>query len=123
MREYNVAVIGCGHRGRDHVGFLLNHEGVNIKALCDLYEDKCESVANRVVEKGFEAPYITTDYKEILKDDDIEIVVVVTSWATHVEIAIDSMKANKITVMEVGGAYSLEECWDLVNTYEETKQD
>jgi len=31
------------------------------------------------------------------------------------------MKAGKAVAMEVGGAYSIEDCWRLVNTYEETK--
>ena len=35
--------------------------------------------------------------------------------------AIDAMKAGKAVAMEVGGAYTVDECFDLVRTYEETK--
>ena len=43
-----------------------------------------------------------------------------TSWTTHILIAIDAMKHGKIVGMEVGGASSIEECWALVRTSEKT---
>ena len=36
-------------------------------------------------------------------------------------LAIEAMRAGKITALEVGGAYSVEDCWQLVHTWEETK--
>ena len=34
--------------------------------------------------------------------------------------ATDAMKAGKYAGIEVGGAYSVNDCWDLVRTYEKT---
>lgn len=45
---------------------------------------------------------------------------VATTWITHVRIAVDCMRAGKHVAMEVGGAASIEECWQLVRASEET---
>ena len=44
-----------------------------------------------------------------------------TDWSTHIGIAMDAMERGKAVAMEVGCAYSVRECWDLVRTYERTK--
>ena len=51
----------------------------------------------------------------------VKAVVIASSWDEHVPMAIASMKAGKYTAVEVSGAYDIEDCWDLVRTYEETK--
>ena len=43
---------------------------------------------------------------------ELDAIVVTTSWADHLPIAIEAMKAGKYVATEVGGAYSLDECWD-----------
>lgn len=65
-------------------------------------------------------PFGSNVYQSILKRDDIEAVVIMTDWETHVRIAVEAMRHGKIPAMEVGGASSLEECWKLVRTSEAT---
>ena len=43
-----------------------------------------------------------------------------TSWQTHIQICVDAMENGKIPGSEVGGASSLDECWQLVRTSEKT---
>ncbi len=121
MRTINTAFIGLGNRGTGNMQTCLLGEGVKIVAICDLYEDRAENAAKIVEEKTGERPFCTTDYKEALKRDDIEAVFVCTCWRTHIPVAIDAMKAGKAVAMEVGGAFNLEECFELVKTWEETK--
>ena len=52
---------------------------------------------------------------------DVDAVIICASWDMHVEMCIEAMKAGKYVGCEVGGAYSLRECWKLIETYEETK--
>ncbi|MEG2597735.1 MAG: gfo/Idh/MocA family oxidoreductase, partial [Oscillospiraceae bacterium] len=66
-------------------------------------------------------PEICTDYHEILNRAEIDGVIIATSWNEHIQISIDAMKAGKYTGFEVGGTSSLEQCWSMVKTYEETK--
>ena len=64
---------------------------------------------------------MVTDYKEVLQMPDVDAVIICASWDMHVEMCIEAMKAGKYVGCEVGGAYSLRECWKLIETYEETK--
>ena len=66
-------------------------------------------------------PVCTTNYHEVLNKELVDAVYVATSWETHIEISIAAMKAGIPVGCEVGRAYTVEECFDLVKTYEETK--
>ena len=71
-------------------------------------------------EKRGHAPRVYADFKEMLADKDVRVTFICSSWEAHIEQAILSMRAGKITAMEVGGASNLQECYDLVSAYEET---
>lgn len=118
MRELKIGVVGLGGRGRGNLETILNVEGVLPVAVCDLYEDRCDEGVKIIKEKTGTDAFKTTDYKEILKMDEVEAVMVFTSWETHIPIAIDVMNSKKAVAMEVGGAQSVEECYELVNAYE-----
>ena len=120
MKEIRVGVIGLGCRGKDNLGTMLEFDDVKITAVCDDYTDRCERGAELVKKAQNTIPFITTDYNEILNRDDVDVVTIFTSWDTHISIAVDAMKAGKIVGMEVGGAKSVDECWKLVKTQEET---
>lgn len=121
MDKIRVGVIGLGGRGRSNMTVMLHFPEVIVTAVCDVYEDRCDEAAKIVTDFGQEIPYKTTDYKEILSLDNVDVVLVTSSWETHIKIAIDAMNAKKIVGLEVGGATSIDECWDLVRAYEETK--
>ena len=121
-KKVRFAVIGLGGRGfgmlRD---VILTYDDAEITALCDLYPDRCQRAFDAVKERRGYEPFVTDDYKQILKRDDVDLIYVATYWETHIEIAIDAMRAGKTVGIEVGGAYSVEELYQLVHTYEETK--
>lgn len=119
--QVKIGVIGLGRRGRGMLHEIARVENVEIAVVCDNYADRQEEGAQVVEEITGKKPNITGNYKDILAMEDIDAVVATTSWADHINIAIDSMKAGKYVAFEVGGAYSIEECWRLVRTYEETK--
>jgi len=49
-------------------------------------------------------------------------VIVATPWNWHAEMALKSMKAGKDVCIEVPGVMTLEECWQIVRTSEETRR-
>lgn len=61
------------------------------------------------------------DYRNLLKMKNLDAVIISTPWEWHKIQGIESMKAKKIVGMEVGGALKLQDCWDYVEAYEETK--
>ncbi len=121
MREIKVGVVGLGVRAKGNIGIMLEVPGVVITAVCDVYEDRCKEAAQIVEKAGQATPFQSTNYQDILEREDVEAVAVFSSWETHLQIAIDAMKQKKAVALEVGGALSIDECWELVHTYEETK--
>ena len=122
MKNVKIGVIGLGQRGYGvMVSNLIKFEDVDIVAVCDLYEDRVERATNAVKEAKGYAPFGTRDYREVFEVEGIDAVYVATSWETHVKISIDAMRKGIPVASEVGGAYSLEECFELVQAYEETK--
>ncbi len=116
-----IALIGQGLRGGSlRNAFFKKCKEVNILYVCDAYADRAEEGARIIREAKGDNPKAVTDYKEVLADPEVELVFIYTAWETHIRIAIDSMKAGKKTAMEVGGACSVHECWQLVRTQEET---
>jgi len=122
METINVAVIGCGSRGAGNTKtIMMADESVNIVAICDPNEERLKIVSESIVEKGRKEPIKFTDYHDVLSCDEVNTVLVFTSWETHVKIAIEAMKAGKAVGMEVGGACDISECYELVEVWEETK--
>ncbi len=116
-----IAIIGLGQRGYSLLDMAyLEHPDVEFVAVCDVYEDRVKATADLIEERGFKRPIELTDYKPILEMDEVEAVVIATSWDNHIDMSIDFMRAGKYVACEVGGAYSVRECWKLVDAYEET---
>lgn len=122
MEFVRIGLVGLGGRGNGVLrGVLLeNKEKVRVTAVCDLYEDRCEDAVKAVTDAGFAAPFASTDYHTLLARDDVDAVIIACSWEDHIRVAIDALRAGKPVGMEVGGAYSVEECWELVRAQEES---
>lgn len=121
MKELRVGVIGLGNRGISLLKHcILPQEGVYVSAVCDSYEDRCAAAAQAVKEAGQEEPLQTGDYRDILNMPQVDAVIIMASWESHINLACEAMRAGKIAGVEVAGAYSVEDCWKLVHTYEET---
>lgn len=121
MDKIKVGFVGLGQRGSSLIGTVLAIDKAEIIAVCDAYTDRVDSAAEKIKDKSGREVKRFTDFDEMLKDEEIEFVVVSTSWETHIKFAVKSMLAGKITAMEVGGAYSIDECYELVAAYEKTK--
>lgn len=119
-REIRLAIIGLGSRGIGQMQTLLQMPDVKAAVVCDVYEDRVQDAQNEAEKlQGFR-PDGTLDYVEAINRDDIEAVIIMTSWTTHITIALEALHAGKRVAMEVGGAASLEECWALVRESERT---
>ena len=54
--------------------------------------------------------------------DDLDLVIIATPWDWHVEMAVAAMKHGKHAALEVPAATSIEDCWKLVDTSEQTRR-
>lgn len=122
--EVNIAFIGVGGRGRGHLKRAAITEGVKITAFCDIDPDAVEKTQKLLRELGKPEAAVYSDgehaFEKMLQRDDIDGVIISTPWLWHTRMAVATMKAGKYVGVEVSAANTIEECWDLVNTSEET---
>ena len=123
-RKVRMGLIGVGLRGRNHLNLLLRRDDVQVVAMCDIDPDALARSRDMVTKSGrSEVVEITGGdyaYRDLLARNDIDGVIIATPWLWHTRMAVDTMRAGKYAGVEVSAANTLEECWDLVNTYEET---
>lgn len=117
-RTLHVGIVGLGNRSVDYFNLLLDMEDIVIDAVCDVYQDRVEKVQDRVEKARGYRPVGTLDYHDVTAMEGIEAVLVLSSWQTHIPVAVDAIRHGKIPGMEVGGATSLDECWLLVRESE-----
>ncbi len=121
MNKINVGIIGLAARGTGLLCGTCASSQAKVVAVCDIYEDRIQRAIDLVKEKTGVVSKGYKNYIDLIQDKNVDAVIIATPWHTHTEIAIASMKAGKFTASEVYGAYDIEECWQLVRTYEETK--
>jgi len=123
-QKLKVAFIGVGLRGINHINNTLLRSDVVITAICDIDPQRVDIALKIIKDAGQAIPKVfgssDYDYRNLLDSKDIDAVIISTPWLWHTKMAVDSMKAGKYTGLEVSAASTLEECWDLVNTHEET---
>ncbi len=122
--KINIAFIGVGHRGSWHLNNVANYKDVEITAICDIDPEaiaKSQQILREHSRK--EATVYTGDeyaFMKLLERDDVDGVIISTPWRWHTPMSVAAMRAGKYTGVEVSAANTIAECWDLVNTYEET---
>lgn len=121
MKDIKLGFAGLGCRGLGLLKDIVLQQKVNVVAACDEYEDRVSAAADAVAESGQERPSEYTDYRKMLADGKLNTIVIATAWESHTEIAVAAMEAGIAVALEVGGAYTVDQCFRLVDTYEKTK--
>jgi len=119
-----IGFVGVGGMGSVHVQNFLNIDGVEVKAICDIVEEKVVRAQKWVQEAGQPKPagYSRgeTDFKRMCQTEQLDLVFNATPWRWHVPVCVAAMKAGKHAATEVPAAVTLDECWQLVETSEKT---
>jgi len=125
LDKVRIAIIGLGMRGPGAVQRMCYIDGVEIKALCDKYPDRVTK-AQKILEKAGlpKAKEYSGEegWKAICESNDIDLVYITTPWRLHTPIAVYAMKHGKHAASEVPAAVTIDQCWELVETSEKTKQ-
>ncbi|WP_165734262.1 Gfo/Idh/MocA family protein [Polaribacter sp. 20A6] len=123
-KKLRLAFIGIGERGIMHLSNAMHRKDVEVIAICDVDSKRIDIALKMVADRKFKKPKVfgnsDYDYKNLLALKEVDAVVISTPWLWHTRMAVDTMKAGKYTGLEVSAANTMEECWDLVNTHEET---
>lgn len=122
-----VAIVGTGLRGRSVLGELLGVDHVRVTALCDVVPEKVAMAMEQMRRAGHDYPVATftsgeRGFEELVRRDDIDVVYTATPWEWHVPVCVAAMQAGKHAATEVPAAYTVEDCWALVDTSERTRR-
>ena len=120
MDSVRIGFIGLGGRGAGLADLVVTMKDVTIPAVCDVYQDRINNKIARINERAGYQPTGYTNYREMFEKESLNGVIIATSWTTHVEISLAAMRAGIYAASEVGGASSVQECWELVRVSEET---
>jgi len=123
--KVRIGIIGAGFRSHEHMGNFLQRDDVEITAIADPQQRSIDDALKVFKKYNRPEPAIykngNYDYKNLLKRNDVDAVMICSPWEWHAPQGIDAMNAGKAVGMEVCGAVKLQDCWDLVNTSERTK--
>jgi predicted dehydrogenase/threonine dehydrogenase-like Zn-dependent dehydrogenase len=116
--KIRVGLIGAG-------GFAKDVHLPNLQSLSGLYDIRAISSRNgfnaRETSEKFGARYAATDYRQVLGDPDIDMVLVATRHDLHARISKEAAIAGKAVFVEKPMSLNHEEIDDLVDVLKETK--
>lgn len=124
QNKVRIGMIAVGLRGQTHLSEMLKREDVEVVAMADPDKGMMEAAQRLVRKMNKKEPVSYTngnyDYRNLLKRNDIDAVIIASPWEWHIQQGLDALNAGKIVGMEVCGALKLQDCWDIVNTSEKT---
>lgn len=125
--KVRIGLIGVGARGLGHLDLCLRRDDVEVVAIADPDTNYTLPIARDYISKAYGAKKKVAEYtngpedfRNLLKRDDVDAVIIATPWEWHTIQAVAAMKAGITPAVEVCGAADIQECWELVNTSEET---
>jgi predicted dehydrogenase len=126
MDVVRIGFVGVGLQGTSHVENFLKIDGVEIRAVCDIVEDRVARAQRLVVEAGREQPTGYSrgprDFERLCDRSDLDLVFCSTPWEWHVPVCAAAMENGKHAATEVPMALTVDDCWRLVETSEATRR-
>ncbi len=117
-RTVKIGIIGCGGIANGkHMPSLSKVEGVEMVAFCDIIVERAEKAAAKY---GVPGAKVYEDYKELLKDESIEVVHVCTPNRSHSFITVDSLEAGKHVMCEKPMAINSAEAQKMIDAAKRT---
>ena len=111
MENLNIALIGCGMIGREHIERIQNRiRNARIVAVCDVFEEG----AKKGAEIAGAGTKVYTDFNEAINDPDVNAVVVTTPGQFHKGPVLAAIKAGKPVFCEKPLATTLEDAKKVV---------
>jgi hypothetical protein len=125
----NVVFVGMGNRGQvllQMMEVMIKSNKARVLGLCDLSEQKViKSLAylqtlGSEPAKGYHGD--PSKWEDMIKDLQPDLVVICTPWEDHANMSCKAMELGSHVACEVPIAYTLEDCWKIIETAERTKK-
>lgn len=91
----NVAVIGAGNWGKNHIRTLLSIKDCTLKYICDIDKEKLG-----IIKRNFPFVKTTVEPKQLLENNEINGVIVASSSETHFSLAKLALEYDKDVLIE-----------------------
>ena len=118
MEKLKVGIIGCGNIANGkHMPSIAEIEELEMVAFCDIIPERAEAAAKKY---GTPDAKVYTDYRELLKDESINNVRVLTHNKLHAEISIAAMEAGKHVLCEKPMAANYADALAMYKTQKKT---
>jgi hypothetical protein len=125
LETVRIGFIGIGNRGAGALRRFVRIEGVKITALSDIDPGKADRGREFVRQYGHD-PVIYSggadEWKKLCERDDVDLVYLCTPWDLHTPQSVYAMEHDKHAATEIPAAQTMEECWQLVETSENTRK-
>lgn len=109
MHTLKIGVIGCGSIAKfRHLPEYASHPSAEIVAVCDTNQPRVAEAAKQYGAKAY------TDYKELLKDNSIDVISICLPNYLHAEVSIAALFANKHVLCEKPMATNLVEAEQML---------
>jgi predicted dehydrogenase len=95
MKEIKAGVIGCGYWGPNLIRNFSENFHTDIRYACDFDAEKLERIHLR-----YPSVITTTDYKALLRDNNLQVVAIATPPRTHYKLAREALEAGKHVFIE-----------------------
>ena len=113
MKKLRIGIIGCGGIANGkHMPSLKKLPTVELVAFCDIIEQRAIDAKAKY---GTPDAVVYTDYKELLKDETIDVVHVCTPNRSHSFITVDALEAGKHVMCEKPMAINSEEAKKMLD--------
>lgn len=127
--KVRTGFIGMGNRGKTLIQMMqpmIESGQAEVVSFCDLV-DKKVAYGREAVDswQSFEPTLYSgseDEWRMMIDREDLDLVIICTPWEWHAPMAKYAMESGVHAACEVPIAYTMEDCWDLVETAERTRR-
>jgi predicted dehydrogenase len=113
----NIAVVGAGAWGKNHIRVFSEIPKVRLKYICDSDPSKLPAL-----QKNYPQSKMVEDLEPILQDSEVKGVVVASSAASHYSLSKEILLAGKDVLVEKPMALSLNDAEEMLEIAEKRKR-
>ena len=113
-----VGIIGTGDRGTGLASQIVNLEGIEVTAMCEIIPFRLENAKKY----GNTRTKYYTDYRKLLEDKKVDAVIIATPFSMHAEMAIAALEADKHVYCEKTMTYGIDATKKLLNKAKSSKK-
>jgi predicted dehydrogenase len=110
----NVAIIGCGGRGRFVLRVMIAEAGANCVCLCDLSDKRLDQMWEFIQPVQPNKPRFEKDYRKVLESPDVDAVIIATHDNWHAPLTILACQAGKDVYVEKPHSHNMWESGVMV---------